>query len=636
MRLFPAGQEQDVLLLDCSPLSATTVRRNVRFKIKCRRYDSGDGPNGTIVIRRPRNQVEFKATVDALRLAIELMGEILDVNPKLEAHYLAIGELAEEHYRLGNEVKRHDSKHLAHFNEFSEVVNSTMIRPLKERQMWDSFFMATMKRAGNFSVPGSGKTATVLGAYAFLAEREIVRRIMVVCPRNAFDSWQTEWRLCFGEKRPLNFFSTQDDAYRRLNQEAKRGLIRSGIGDANLILVNYEASSPISHELADIASKKTLLVFDEVHRVKRVNGIWARAALEIARHATITFALTGTPLPNTYLDLHNFLHILYPVEYDSFFGWDTGELKNADEHEQMEINRRIQPFYCRTTKRDLGVPPADKPREIIVKAGRESTELLRVLREQYKKNPLALMFRIMQLESNPQSLLNELDPRALGWVFEDIDEPNLTQSLTMQSGGEVSYSDEIRQLVDSIDATEKRTSCIELVASLVAQKRSVIIWTIFRDTMRMLRSDFHALGIDSRIIDGSVSQDERTVILSEFRGESFPVLITNPHTLAESVSLHMVCHDAVYFEYSFNLVHLLQSQDRIHRLGLPEGQRTRYYFLEQHYSLGFADYSMGEKIYLRLREKEQTMLDAIDMGLIETEPTTEEDLDVIFDGLFEK
>ena len=48
------------------------------------------------------------------------------------------------------------------------------------------------------------------------------------------------------------------------------------------------------------------------------------------------------------------------------------------------------------------------------------------------------------------------------------------------------------------------------------------------------------------------------------------MLLTNPHTLAESVSLHSVCHDAVYFEYSYNLVHPLQSKDRIHRLGLPK------------------------------------------------------------------
>lgn len=57
------------------------------------------------------------------------------------------------------------------------------------------------------------------------------------------------------------------------------------------------------------------------------------------------------------------------------------------------------------------------------------------------------------------------------------------------------------------------------------------------------------------------------------------ILITNPHTLAESVSLHKKCHDAIYLEYSFNLTHMIQSRDRIHRLGLLENQYTQYYYL---------------------------------------------------------
>jgi len=54
--------------------------------------------------------------------------------------------------------------------------------------------------------------------------------------------------------------------------------------------------------------------------------------------------------------------------------------------------------------------------------------------------------------------------------------------------------------------------------------------------------------------------------------------VTNPHTLAESVSLHMIAHDAIYLEYSFNLTHMLQSRDRIHRLGLNKDQETNYYY----------------------------------------------------------
>lgn len=112
-------------------------------------------------------------------------------------------------------------------------------------------------------------------------------------------------------------------------------------------------------------------------------------------------------------------------------------------------------------------------------------------------------------------------------------------------------------------------------------------------------------------------------------------LITNPHTLAESVSLHSVCHDAIYFEYGYNLVHLLQSKDRIHRLGLPDGQYTQYYFMQTFYPSKTDDWSLDKKIYDRLSEKEATMLEAIDKGVLEPGSTDKQDIDLVFEGLFE-
>ena len=113
----------------------------------------------------------------------------------------------------------------------------------------------------------------------------------------------------------------------------------------------------------------------------------------------------------------------------------------------------------------------------------------------------------------------------------------------------------------------------------------------------------------------------------------FKVLVTNPQTLAESVSLHMVCHDAVYFEYGYNLVHLLQSKDRIHRLGLPTGQKTRYYFMRQVFTYQGEPFSLDGAIYGRLKAKEQTMLDAIEGGYLEGGYTDEEDLKAIYEQL---
>ena len=140
-------------------------------------------------------------------------------------------------------------------------------------------------------------------------------------------------------------------------------------------------------------------------------------------------------------------------------------------------------------------------------------------------------------------------------------------------------------------------------------------------------------GIKAKCIYGEVELDQRIQLINDFRNDKFDVLITNPHTLAESVSLHTVCHDAIYYEYSYNLVHLLQSKDRIHRLGLPSNQYTQYYFLQNIFDNGGEEFSMDRNVYERLKQKEQTMLDAIDNHELEPVYTPEEDLKIIFGDL---
>lgn len=622
MRLY---EEDGQLLLDPIPAGLDAVLRSPKYKLRCRRHVEGQR-DGLLVLDVPDSNDGFEQIVGHFDALAQKLGCTLDVDPSLASRYLALKELADEHYRLGNEIKRGDHKYDAKLAEFARVVDGSMVRRLKDRQMRDAFFLASMARAGNFSVPGSGKTATVLGAFAFLANRGLVERLMVVCPKNAFDSWRTEWDLCFGAKRPLSCFSTQDATFMGLGRVDKQRFIRTAIGDANLILVNYEASTNIADDLQRVAADKTLLVFDEVHRVKRVGGKQAQAALTISSEASYTFALTGTPLPNTYEDLYNFLHILYPHEYDNFFGFDKRELKNATDEKQLQINERIQPFFCRTTKADLGVPPAEPDELLRVDSDVRDDQLVGVLKNRYRKNKLTLMLRLMQMENDPVDLLEDLDPEEYRWILE-VDEDT----------GEVDavdYSDKIVDMINSLGVSKKRMRAVRLVEDIVRSGRPVIVWCVFRKSMQDLKKDLIQRGIEAREVFGDVAVDDRSQILNDFRAGKFPVLITNPHTLAESVSLHSVCHDAVYYEYSFNLVHLLQSKDRIHRLGLSEGQVTRYYFLCEEYG-GAKPWSLDYQIYERLCMKEATMLRAIDADLIETQPTTDEDLEAIFAGLFD-
>ena len=259
----------------------------------------------------------------------------------------------------------------------------------------------------------------------------------------------------------------------------------------------------------------------------------------------------------------------------------------------------------------------------------EATEaenrLFHILKQKYRKNKLALIIRLLQLETNPKLLLNNLTLADFSDILDisgDIDEIDY-----------VDYSQDVQMLIESIAETSKFQLCINRAKELHAQGKPIIIWCIFIDSIHRISKELERNGITTGVIYGNVSDEQRAAVLSEFKSGDIDVLITNPHTLAESVSLHGVCHDAIYYEYSYNLVHLLQSKDRIHRLGLPDGQYTQYYYLEEAYSNTDGTFTLGERIYNRLREKEQIMLNAIENQVLEKVTSTEEDLNLIFSGL---
>ena len=197
----------------------------------------------------------------------------------------------------------------------------------------------------------------------------------------------------------------------------------------------------------------------------------------------------------------------------------------------------------------------------------------------------------------------------------------------------VDYTDDMVCAIKNIDVTSKKRKCIDIIKSLVKNNKKVIVWSIFIDSIKSIQEILKKNGLEAAAIYGGVELEQREEILNSFRNGEYDVLITNPHTLAESVSLHSICHDAVYFEYSYNLVHLLQSKDRIHRLGLPENQYTQYHFLKTVFKHDGLEYSLDEKVYERLLEKEQTMLDAIENHILEPVYTSEEDLDLIFKSI---
>ena len=617
--------ENDILVLVSSSM-ISNLKRNRVYKLQLKRYVSRDKTEeNKLFFKKEIVYIKYKKIIEIIEKYSSKNNIDFQVSKEVEEYIQKREIYINERSRVGLGIKSQTEEILEKYNSYRAVIDSQMVRKLREKPAWDSFFMFAMRKSANFSVPGSGKTSSVYGVFSFLSYKGLVDKIVMIGPRSSFISWKDEFYNCFGNKRKLELFNIKDYSNSR---DKKNALLYKAVHKKNLLLFNYESLDSILEEVKNIIDDKTLLVFDEVHKVKNPNGKRAKNALKISYNARYTIALTGTPLPNSYLDIKNLLHILYHEEYNDFFGFGDAQLRIPSEYDIENINKKIKPFFCRTTKNQLEVPEVNPDIILPCKLSDKENKIFNILLLKYAKNKLALIIRLLQLESNPKMLL-----KAISENQEDFS-AILDTTSDPEDIDYVDYSQDIKDLINSLGKTEKFNSCIQQVKQLNSEGKSVIIWCIFVDSIRQLASQLEKEGISTGVIFGSTSEEERKNILNKFKRKEIDVLVTNPHTLAESVSLHSVCHDAIYYEYSYNLVHLLQSKDRIHRLGLKEGQYTQYYFLQSIFVTrdGF-EYSLDQKIYQRLLEKEKIMLDAIDEDILESLGSIEDDIEVIFKDL---
>ncbi|WP_052123818.1 DEAD/DEAH box helicase [Streptococcus phocae] len=498
----------------------------------------------------------------------------------------------EEVAKRGLAIKSKDEIFVEDFLNFKSIVNDEVSRSFYEIQDWVSFYQAIMKRVANFSVPGAGKTSMIYGTFAYLSSDKInkVDKIVVIGPKNSFLSWKEEFKNVFGEKKELKVLDVHDSNF-------SKEMFYKNIDDYNLILVNYESLVNYRKPLENVIDSKTMLVFDEVHKIKRVESERANTAIDLSQKAIYRYVLTGTPIPNTYQDIWNFLHILYHQEFNTYFDISLPMLNNPEQSTLQEVNDKLSPFFWRVTKKELNVPEANPDNIIKIFASNTEQSVINLLWKKYSNNPFKLYIRLIQLSSNPSLLKDSI---TYEMYAENDDEYEYDSSEIIDAPPQ--YNHEEVSLIDSLGDSSKFKKCIEVAESLVNKSKKIIIWCIFVDTILKLSKLLKEEGYKVAVIYGAISSQEREKIILDFQKGQYDILITNPHTLAESVSLHKVAHDAMYLEYSFNLTHMLQSRDRIHRLGLPQNQETNYYYFMLEGQSGCRS-TIDSKIYTRLNEK---------------------------------
>ncbi|MEA4821683.1 MAG: SNF2-related protein [Erysipelotrichales bacterium] len=623
--------DENMICEDMRSKNKNNLQTNTYFRVYVKPFIDGIRDDKYII--KKNGYVYYKKVIEKFETLAKKMDIKLERSERLDMYITERELYLKEKIRFGRDIKSKYENVLEKYKSYEQIVNNLMVRKLRTQQMWDSFFMCSMQRASNFSVPGSGKTSSVLGMYAYLKSVNEIDKIVVIGPKNSFKSWVDEFQFCFGDKETLKKFII--DEFEKPSEFEIKSRIQYNHSNYNMMLFNYDRLDRLSNAIKNAVNRKTLLIFDEVHKVKGEKSSRAKKAIDLALNSKYCLTLTGTPIPNGFQDIFNNLNLLYKDEYSSVFGYTINELKNASTMIKgssvstlmaKEISDKIYPFFCRTNKVQLGIPNPNE--DIIIESyGSEDEKIIyQYIQNKYKKSFFVEFMRILQLESNPKLLLRKLDvDESLSDIL-DIDDIEIGKEFLE------GFSDEnIVEIINRINMTNKTKAVLGKVQQLACEGKPLIIWCIFTENIEYLAKEINSIGFSAKCIYGKTMMLERNQIIEDFKEKKINVLITNPHTLAESVSLHKSCHDAIYYEYSYNLVHLLQSKDRIHRLGLPENSYTQYYFSINKYN----DYtsSLDAEVYKRLKNKEKMMLEAIDRGVLEPGYTPEEDLAKIFENI---
>ena len=517
------------------------------------------------------------------------------------------------------------------FEQFKDTLKEKLERRLYPLQLLSAFHMAFAQNSCNFAVPGAGKTSIVYGAYAYLKSLPIehpshVDKLLVIGPLSSFAPWENEYKACFGYS--THSFRMSGDSEITIAQKEQHLYSAT---PSELTLIFHGGVERYQKDISDFLKRnKSMVVVDEAHRIKNPEGVWGRSVTEISKEAVSRVILTGTPVPNGYQDIFNLYKFIYPFKFKEILKFHYHNLEDMTYNSQpdssrvQELKENISPYFIRIKKEDLNLPEIEEY-VISIEMDAYQREIYDFIESQYienfKENDSATvkdilnkskLIRLRQASTNPALLSKTLKDSLENGILTGEVDPNYI--FTTDTDEFISDSDFFNKICkySEIETPKKFVQILSLLNNdILANNGKVIIWTIFIQNAKELQNYLLLNGIKSNLLIGEISQPDRELTIEKFNdpdNSEFQVVIANPFSVAESISLHKGCHNAIYLERDYNCSNFLQSKDRIHRVGLDENQITRYYYFISKDSI---DEVINHRLLLKIARMEEVINDDI-------------------------
>ncbi|MCX5056809.1 MULTISPECIES: DEAD/DEAH box helicase [unclassified Streptomyces] len=432
------------------------------------------------------------------------------------------------------------------------LLGQDWIADLTEFQRRDIAKLLSLRHGANFSVPGAGKTRVGLAVFHSLRRSKGIERLLIVGPKSCYESWQYENQECLSEPLSMDVFSRNADP------------------GADALIVNYERlrQDGVVNELGQwLAARPSMLLLDEAHRMKRgAEGTDGAACLALGPRSRHRLILTGTPAPNGVKDLENLFGFVWPGHgrqkvIQAVAGGDL-----------VEASQVLRPLFTRTTKGELGLPPVSTNLTPVPMPPLHQ-EVYEALVGRFSARAAGSEGDFLALGKVIVYMLMAATSPALLAVGTTRHEPLSYQVPPLSVPEGTPLFDLMRDL-PNYEMSPKYREVLAIISRNAAQGRKTLVWSTFvrsLNTLQRMLREFSPV-----LVYGAMADEDREAAIKRFRHDpDCMVLLSNPGTLGEGISLHHHCHDAVYVDRDFAAGRFLQSLDRIHRLGLAPDTETR-------------------------------------------------------------
>lgn len=423
------------------------------------------------------------------------------------------------------------------FKDINLTLPKDELKTLRDYQVTGVKWLYTLAKTGFGGIladeMGLGKTIQVIYYIKQMLKDNENNKFLIVVPTSLAYNWDHEFdsfgsnikrKICVGNKD-------------------KRTKILSDLNDTNIIITTYGLLRE-DEELYNNLNFNTMVI-DEAQNIKNNMAGITKVVKKV--NAETKFALTGTPLENSILELWSIFDFIMPGYLASLTKFQ-GKYKIKDFDEDSEIlikglSKQINPFILRRKKQDV---VKELPDKLI-------NDIYIELKDEQKKLYVAELERVKEemekiIETEGMNKARFLILQLLTKLRQICIDPSIVYD---------NYK----------DGSNKLEQLESIVNEYIKNNHKILIFSSFKTALNIVKEKLNKAKIKTYMIDGSVPAKDRIEMVDNFNNNDdvkvFLIMLKSGGTGLNLATADVVIH----LDLWWNPQAENQATDRAHRIG---------------------------------------------------------------------